>query len=274
MHRIVRQMILGLGTFGTGTALLFLDVNPYLLVLTDTVVGVGMLFAAGSLTMSDLRHPRKGPGEEELIDEVGSTAGGHQKASGGLRESFERLGKSLRPSMGRPGAGKEEKETRTKKIDEMLDSAIVGQSRNLISIAEGRAGSAGPSAAAGGTMGQAGGVEEFLAADPSAPPALDDEPEEGDSSGQAAAVQPSREEVPASALFNLQEMKEEAQGDALPLSDGELGAEDLLSALRREAMKEKKRDDTSLLRELKGVKVSGRQLLEELDSLVRDIRRR
>ena len=41
MHKIIRQMILGFGTFGTGTALLYLDVNPYLLILTDTVVGSG-----------------------------------------------------------------------------------------------------------------------------------------------------------------------------------------------------------------------------------------
>jgi hypothetical protein len=39
-------------------------------------------------------------------------------------------------------------------------------------------------------------------------------------------------------------------------------------------MKEKKRDDTSLLRDLKGMKVTGKQLLEELDGLVRDLRGR
>ena len=53
-----------------------------------------------------------------------------------------------------------------------------------------------------------------------------------------------------------------------------MGADDLLSALRLEAMKEKKRDDTSLLRNLKGMKVTGKQLLEELDSLVREMRGR
>jgi len=39
-------------------------------------------------------------------------------------------------------------------------------------------------------------------------------------------------------------------------------------------MREKARDDTSLYRDLKGVRVTGRQLLEELDSLVKEIRER
>jgi hypothetical protein len=39
-------------------------------------------------------------------------------------------------------------------------------------------------------------------------------------------------------------------------------------------MKEKKKDDTSLVRDLQGVKVTGTQLVEELNSLVRDIRGR
>ncbi|MDD1663205.1 MAG: hypothetical protein LUQ60_05615, partial [Methanomicrobiales archaeon] len=75
-------------------------------------------------------------------------------------------------------------------------------------------------------------------------------------------------------LLEAEEAKEEAQVNVLSLADKELGADDLLSALRLESMKEKKRDDTSLLRNLKGVKVTGKQLLDELDSLVKEIRGR
>ena len=67
---------------------------------------------------------------------------------------------------------------------------------------------------------------------------------------------------------------DEAQADAISLGREDLGADDLLSALRLEAMKEKKKDDTSLVRDLKGVKVTGTELVQELDSLVRDMRGR
>jgi hypothetical protein len=39
-------------------------------------------------------------------------------------------------------------------------------------------------------------------------------------------------------------------------------------------MREKKKDDSSLLRNLKGVKVTGRELLDELGTVVREIRGR
>jgi hypothetical protein len=264
MHKILRQMILGFGTFGTGTALLYLDVNPYLLVLTDTVVGVGMLFAAGSLTVDDLHLRRKGaPGRGELMDEIGSTAAEKPEASHGLRDSLGKLGGSLRPSMGRLGTGKEEKGARTEEIDRMLDTTLAGQSRRLISIAEGREAASGPAAAAAGTPPQETDLlQEFSAAGMATPfPA-------GEGTEDEAAPQ---EGIPRP---GADEAKEEVQANVLSLADRELGADDLLSVLRREAMREKKRDDTSLLRDLRGVKVTGRQLLEELDSLVREMRGR
>src|SRR5512137_2110136 len=108
MNRILRQTALGVGTFGTGCALLALSVNPYLLVLTDTVIGVGMLFAAGSLSMNDL-HPKKG---EAAGENPGQATRAAPETPGGLRAS---LGK-LTPSLGRKG--KEEQAAHEKEIDQ------------------------------------------------------------------------------------------------------------------------------------------------------------
>ena len=143
MNERIRQMILGLGTFGTGTALLYLDVNPLLLILTDTVVGVGMLFAAGSLSIGDLRLPRKGvPGEANGTAKTGPASGTEMpEAPHGIRASLGKMGGSLKPAFGVLGKGKEEKEAEKQKIDLMLDSALVGQSRRIISLAEGQEGS-------------------------------------------------------------------------------------------------------------------------------------
>jgi hypothetical protein len=276
MHKIIRQMILGFGTFGTGTALLFLDVNPYLLVLTDTVVGVGMLFAAGSLTVNDLHLKRKGVPGEGPVAKAGSLRADGTEGSHGLRAAFGRFGGSLRPSFGIIGKGKEEKEAEKKKIDLMLDSALVGQSKRLISIAEGQGAAPGPAATAFEALQQ---EEETLQefSDAGIPtPFLDDEGTEEEASttqqGAPGGEEPIRKEVRP--LLEPEEAKEEAQVDVLSLADEGLGADDLLSALRFEAMKEKTKDDTSLLRDLKGVKVTGKQLLEELDSLVKEIRGR
>jgi hypothetical protein len=71
-----------------------------------------------------------------------------------------------------------------------------------------------------------------------------------------------------------EEERTEPQVDVLKLADGGIGADDLLSALRFEAMKEKKKDDSSLLRDLKGVKVTGRQLLDELDDVLKEMKGR
>jgi hypothetical protein len=269
-------MILGFGTFGTGTALLYLDVNPYLLVLTDTVVGVGMLFAAGSLTVDDLHLRRKGAAGGGPSDGVDTLSPGGAEGSPGLRASLGKLGGSLRPAIGRLSMGKEEKEEKTEEIDRMLDTTLAGQSRRLISIAEGRAAASGAPAAAAGTAPQETDLlEEFSAAGMTTPFPIDqgtDEeatPREGilkPGSSPAGGAPPAHREA--------DETKEEIQANVLSLADEELGADDLLSALRREAMREKKRDDTSLLRDLRGVKVTGRQLLEELDTLVREMRGR
>ncbi|HMA04655.1 MAG TPA: hypothetical protein VKO45_01885 [Methanomicrobiales archaeon] len=272
MHKTVRQMILGLGTFGTGTALLALEVNPYLLVLADTVVGVGMLFAAGSLTVDDLHLRRSAtPVKEGLIDEIATPAGGGPEKSPGPTDSLGKLGGAL----GHLGRGKEQRETRAKEIDKMLDTTLAGQSRRLISLAEGQGAVPG---AAGATAG-APKIEEDLLQGISGGAISDQFPgDEADEEDEMAT--PARELLstvaPGSgaAAGESGRATEGARADVLSLSDAALGSDDLLSALRLEAMREKKKDDTSLLRNLKGVRVTGRQLLDELDSLVREMRGR
>ena len=277
MHKTIRQVILGLGTFGTGTALLYLEVNPYLLVLTDTVVGIGMLFAAGSLSVSDLGLGR-GQGARESAAPAGTTATPPQAPTGAPRGLLASLGKfrsPLKPAMEQVTMGKEEKEVKVKEIDRMLDTALAGQSRRLISIAEGQGALAGPAVAGAGAV----PVPEGEPLDEFAAPVPDEEgAEEEDQAAQpgtpAPAALPLEEVSPASVLLGHEEGKDEAQVEVLPVADEGLGADDLLTALRREAMREKARDDTSLYRDLKGVRVTGRQLLEELDSLVKEIRER
>ena len=278
MHKTIRQMILGFGTFGTGTALLYLDVNPYLLVLTDTVVGVGMLFAAGSLTVSDLHLKRKGvPGEGPITKAERLSADGTE-GSHGLLASLGKVGGTLKPAIGRLSKGKEEKKAHTKEIDEALDTALVGQSNRLVSIAEGQR----PAPGSAGTAVETRKYDEDLLQELSGAGTptqfLDDEEMEEEvnapQQGAQGPGEPVREEVRPANLLEAEEAKEEAQVNVLSLADKELGADDLLSALRLEAMKEKKKDDTSLLRDLKGVKVTGKQLLDELDSLVKEIRGR
>ena len=278
MHKRIRQMILGLGTFGTGTALLYLEVNPYLLILTDTVVGIGMLFAAGSLTMDDLHLKREGVPRTGPPTGVGTLPPDGMEGSPGIRASLGKLRGSLKPAVGRLSMGKEEKETHTKEIDRMLDTALVGQSKRLISIAEGQETALGAAATAIETTQQEeDSLQEFSAAGITTPFPDDDVTEEEGTTlkeGTPRPKTPTMEEVSPASLRGPGEAKEEAQVDVLSLADGGMGANDLLSALRLEAMKEKKRDDTSLLRDLKGVKVTGRQLLDELDSLVKDMRGR
>jgi hypothetical protein len=270
MHKTIRQMILGFGTFGTGSALLYLEVNPYLLILTDTVVGIGMLFAAGSLTMDDLHLKRTGTPGEGDIDEIRSPAAGETAEPRGFRASLGKLRGTLHPSTGRLGMGKEEKEAHTKEVDRMLDAAVIGQSNRLVSIAEGRGSSPVAGAAAAGTVQGTDLLDDFSAAGISTQLPDEREAEEETSPGEAP---PSVEGPPAPPIAAGEGM-EEPQGGMLSVAGSELEADDLLSALRREAMKEKKRDDTSLLRDLKGMKVTGKQLLEELDGLVRDLRGR
>ena len=278
MHKTIRQMILGFGTFGTGTALLYLSVNPYLLVLTDTVVGVGMLFAAGSLTVDDLRLRRKAtPGGGPVAGKVGVPAEGIE-GSPGLLAQLSKVGMSIKPSTGQPVTAREEAETRVREIDRALDTALTGQSGRLISIAEGKQPVHGSAAMAAETA-QHGEdlLQELTAGGVPAQFLDDDEPgEEAETAGLGAQGQgePGGKEVRPAGLPGPEEAGDEVQGDDLSLADEGLGADDLLSALRLETMREKKRDDTSLLRDLKGVKVTGRQLLEELDSLVREIRGR
>jgi len=111
MHKTIRQVILGLGTFGTGTALLYLEVYPYLLVLTDTVVGIGMLFAAGSLSVSDLRLGR-GQGTQESTAPAGTTAIPPESPAGvhrGLLASLGKFRSPLKPAVEQVTMGKEEK---------------------------------------------------------------------------------------------------------------------------------------------------------------------
>jgi hypothetical protein len=275
MQKTIRQMILGFGTFGTGTALLYLEVNPYLLILTDTVVGVGMLFAAGSLTMDDLHLSRKGmPGEGGEIDEIRTPVTGEAKEPRGFRASLGKLRGSLNPSAGRLGKGKEEKEAHTKEIDRMLDAAVIGQPNRLISIAEGQKTASMAAVPATGITQQGTDLLDAISAAGIATSFPDDE-----GTGDETTPQQGREVSPSgggapSPLPGTGEGREEGQPDMLSVAGGELEADDLLSALRREAMKEKKREDTSLLRDLKGMKVTGKQLLEELDTLVRDLRGR
>ncbi|MDD1664090.1 MAG: hypothetical protein LUQ32_01935 [Methanomicrobiales archaeon] len=274
MHKIVRQMILGFGTFGTGTALLYLSVNPYLLVLTDTVVGVGMLFAAGSLTVDDLHLRRTGVPGGGAVTGAESVPADGTEGSHGLLASLGKVRGSLKPAI----RGKEEKETRTKEIDKALDKALTGQSGRLISIAEGKRPAPGSAAMAVETAQHGEDLLQELSGAGIPTPFLDDEETEEEAgapqSGAAGPGVPGREAVRPANLLGPEEAKEEAQVNVLSLADEGLGADDLLSALRLEAMREKRKDDTSLLRDLKGVKVTGRQLLEELDSLVREIRGR
>jgi hypothetical protein len=279
MHKILRQMILGFGTFGTGTALLYLEVNPYLLILTDTVVGVGMLFAAGSLTVRDLHLTRKGVPGEIPVAGAGSLAAETAGESHGLRASLGRIRGSLTPSFGVIGKGKEEKEAEKKKIDLMLDSALVGQSRRIISLAEGQRVPPAAGAAGAETPVQTQDLlQDFSASDISMQLLEDASAEEDLSAPGETPVKPGvkiTDEVKTGPLSQQEEEEGvEPQVDALSLADEGLGADDLFSALKFEALREKKKDDSSLLRDLKGVKVTGKQLLEELDSLVRDIRGR
>jgi hypothetical protein len=285
MNERIRQMILGLGTFGTGTALLYLDVNPLLLILTDTVVGVGMLFAAGSLSVKDLQIRRETGGEPSRVAAAASIAAveGADAPSHGLRASLGRMGGSLRPSFLRPKQ-KEEQKVEQEKIDLMLDSALVGQSRKIISLAEGQGGARGAVTATAGTLPAAASaitpgtaepdpLQELTGADIPTQLLEDVSPEDEEipvpgggggafpGAGSAAIPQPGEELA-------------EPRADVLNLSDGGIGADDLLTALRAEAMKEKKKDDTSLLRNLKGVKVTGRQLLDELGGVLKEMKGR
>jgi hypothetical protein len=281
MNERIRQMILGLGTFGTGTALLYLDVNPLLLILTDTVVGVGMLFAAGSIRVGDLRIPRRGaPGGEQGTATAGPAASAEAAAAPhGLRASLGRMGGSLKPTIGMIREGRHGKEADKEKIDLLLDSALVGQSRRIISLAEGKGASAATVAAALETPVQDQDLlQGFSGTD--IPTQLLEEvsPEEelegtGETSGGPGVLAPG--EIPSAALPQPgEDERAEPQVDVLKLADGGIGADDLLSALRHEAMKEKKKDDSSLLRNLKGVKVTGRQLLDELDGVLKEMKGR
>ena len=270
MHKTVRQMILGLGTFGTGTALLALEVNPYLLVLADTVVGVGMLFAAGSVTVDDL-HLRRGavPKKEGLIDEI-ATPGREAEKSPGPGDSLGKLGGAL----GHLGIGKAGKDARTKEIDQMLDTALAGQSKRLISLAEGQGTSPGsPAAPAAAPKMEEELLQGFSGGAISAQ-FPEDEPEDEEGTPARDVLKPAVPGAAAGPGGGADAVQGGKGAEVLSLSDAALGADDLLSALRLEAMREKKKDDTSLLRNLKGMKVTGKQLLEELDSLVREMRGR
>ncbi|HVN65666.1 MAG TPA: hypothetical protein VMT31_03495 [Methanomicrobiales archaeon] len=270
MKKILRQTALGVGTFGTGCALLALSVNPYLLVLADTVVGVGMLFAAGSLSMEDL-HPKKGEAAGEV---PAGPARATPETPGGLRASLGRLA----PSLGRKG--KEEQAAHEKEIDQMLDTTLAAPGKRLISLAEGKR--ASPAAAAGeASAGTTAGGEDLLEQLSQAEigsPFGEEEEEPGKAGGlpgQApAAATPASLQEAGAPLPGLGEIGEAAARAGAAPEPEDIGADDLLSALRAEAMKEKRRDDTSLVRDLKGVKVTGKQLLEELGSLVKDMRRR
>jgi len=274
MNRILRQTALGFGTFGTGCALLAMNVNPYLLVLTDTVVGVGMLFAAGSLRVDDLK--RRGGAGEGAAAGAEDAPGDIGEIPSGLRASLGKLRWSVKSPAG--AKGKEEKEAQVKEIDRMLDATLAGGSKRLISLAEGQ-GAAPPSAGTAASAVAAPGHEEDLLQEFSkteiGAPFGDEEEGEAGMSGQAAPAAGSGAGTGEARPATLPGAGEEAaQADVLSLSEKGLGADDLLSALRLEAMREKKKDDTSLLRDLKGVKVSGKELLQELDSLVRTMRGR
>jgi hypothetical protein len=282
MNERIRQMILGLGTFGTGTALLYLDVNPLLLILTDTVVGVGMLFAAGSISMGDLHIPRKGtPGGVPGTATAGpATSSEGMEAPHGILASLGKMGGSLKPTIGMIREGRHGKEAEKKKIDLMLDSALVGQSRRIISLAEGQGGSAAALAASvGAPVPEQDPFGDLSGTD--IPTQLLEEvsPEEelsvpGETSTGPAIPAPG--ELPSVSLPQPGEEEERAEPrvDVLKLADGGIGADDLLSALRLEATKEKKKDDSSLIRDLKGVKVTGRQLLDELDTVLKEMKGR
>jgi hypothetical protein len=274
MRKTVRQMILGLGTFGTGTALLYLEVNPYLLVLADTVVGVGMLFAAGSLSMDDLRLPLKGSPAKGAATDAANTAIDEKGEAHGPRDSMGRIGGPLQPSIGGLATGKEAKEAHAKEIDQMLDTTLAGQSRRLISIAEGQGTASTPAQATGAEQTPEDLLQGLSGTQIPAGFSDDEEVEEGTRTPAREPPKPgtSREEVRPIPRQEYGEAGEGVQAEVLSVTNGSLGADDLLSALRLEAMKEKRKDDTSLLRDLKGVKVSGRQLLDELDSLVRELR--
>jgi hypothetical protein len=274
MNKILRQTVLGVGTFGTGCALLALSVNPVLLVLTDTVVGVGMLFAAGSVSMNDLPLKRREVQEGGPAASPEGIPDGAEEIPAGLRASLGKLKGSLKPPA--PGKGKEEQDTRVKEIDKMLDTTLAGQSKRLISLADGKA---APGQAAAGAAGAAAAgqeedlLEQFSKAEIGTPFGED---EEAALPGQAApaVLEAGLPGTGSPALTLAGETVAEGLADAPSLAGDGLGADDLLSALRLEAMKEKKKDDTSLVRDLKGVKVTGKELVEELDSLVRTIRGR
>jgi len=283
MNERIRQMILGLGTFGTGTALLYLDVNPLLLILTDTVVGVGMLFAAGSISMGDLHIPRKGAQAGGAAEAPGAglatAQAGVAPARRGIRASLGSLGGTLKPALGALGKGKEEKEAEQQKIDLMLDSALVGQSRRIISLAEGQVAPPVPTGAAVEIPPQEQDPFEDLSGADIPTQLLEEvtpDEEEGLPAGASALPAiPAPEEIQTASLPQPEEEERGApRADVLKLADGGIGADDLLSTLRAEAMKEKKKDDSSLVRELKGVKVTGRELLDELDTVVKEMKGR
>ena len=280
MNERIRQMILGLGTFGTGTALLYLDVNPLLLILTDAVVGAGMLFAAGSITMEDLR-PSGGRvpegGGQGAAAPVPAPGMEGTAASRGLLASLGKMGGAF----GRLGRQKEEKEAEKQKIDLMLDSAVVGgQSRRILSLAEGQAALSGASSPA--ITVPAPDQDPFQDTSPTDIPAQLLEEVSPDENAPEALTETAA--GPATRLPDGarsitfprpgEEEKAEPQVDVLRLADGGVGADDLLAALRLEAMKDRKQDDSSLLRNLKGMKFTGRQLLDELDDIVKMLKRR
>jgi len=191
------------------------------------------------------------------------------------------MGGSLRPAFGMIGKGKEEKEAEQKKIDLMLDSALVGQSgqsRRIISLAEGRGGSAAAVAAAlENPVSDQDLLQDLNGTDIPAQLLEEVSPEEdlaipGETPGKPGA--PAPVEIPSGSLPQPDDEEKAGQADVLKLADGGVGADDLLSALRFEAMREKKKDDSSLLRNLKGVKVTGRQLLDELDGVLKEMKGR
>jgi hypothetical protein len=275
MKKILRQTALGFGTFGTGCALLALNVNPYLLVLTDTVVGVGMLFAAGSISVNDLPLRTKGTTGDVPAESV---PGAGDEPQAGLMASLGKLKGSLKPPAG--VKGKEVQEAKVKEIDRMLDSTLAGPSKRLISLAEGKGPSTAPAAAAGAAAGSTGHGEDLLEQFSKSEigiPFGDEDDEAGP--GLPGQTGPA---VPEAGMLEARPgqltMAAEVTGEApveVPSHPVEgLGADDLLSALRLEAMKEKKKDDTSLVRDLHGVKVTGKELVDELSSLVRNMRGR
>jgi hypothetical protein len=189
------------------------------------------------------------------------------------------MGGSLKPTIGMIREGRHGKEAEKEKIDLMLNSALVGQSRRIISLAEGQgASTAAVAAALESPVQDQDLLQGFSGTD--IPTQLLEEvsPEEelegtGETSGGPGVLAPG--EIPSAALPQPEEEERgELQVDVLKLADGGIGADDLLSALRHEAMKEKKKDDSSLLRDLRGVKVTGRQLLDELDDVLKEMKLR